>query len=361
MSRMRLESLITNLTGGELLDSLLPDFVLSFAFFTAVIYAAVGKRFNHQRSATMLAVAIGLAFSISLVWWEYLHDYSIKDLGPIAVGFAVILLGGVMYQAIRQVGGTWAGAGMAIGGCLIVGSIVGLDWHVGSGLLQSVTAIAVVGGILAFITHRGGLRRYAPRFASGVADVRHDLRDLHEDEYVSDRLTRGFRRLRKEADVLHQRPERADDIMLQLKRMLPAEGWLTERMARLRARAHFMRSGHIARFEELQDNVSRLQPKARRRAGRELRARYTELKIDGRIERLDKTVAAYEKRIRDLTQQAEEYLAAHEYQKLAGVLEDATKLQKHNSKILRIIERTEAHLLNVAGKVAKQPGGVRSA
>ncbi len=361
MSRMRLESLIPNLTGGELLDSLLPDFVLSFAFFTAVIYAAVGKRFNHQRSATMLAVAIGLAFSISLVWWEYLHDYSIKDLGPIAIGFAVILLGSVMYQAIRQIGGTWAGAGMAIGACLIVGSIVGLDWHVGSGLLQSVTTIALVGGILAFITHRGGIRRYAPRFASGVADVRHDMRDLQEDESVSDRLTRGFRHLRREADLLHQRPERADDIMLQLKRMLPAEGWLTARLAKLRARAHFMRNGHIARFKELRDSLKKLPHKARRRAARALRARYTELKIDARLERLDKTVAAYERRIRDLTQQAAEDLAAHEYQKLAGVLEAAARLQKHNTKILRIIERTEAHLLEVAGKVAKEPDGVSRA
>ena len=106
---------------GNLFDTLLPDFVLGFAFFTSVIYAVLSRRFGQQRPAVVMSAALGLALAVGLVWWEYVNGFSIKHLGPIAAGFAVIILGGVLYQALRQAGGSLAGAGIARGGCLLVG------------------------------------------------------------------------------------------------------------------------------------------------------------------------------------------------------------------------------------------------
>lgn len=99
--------------------------------------------------------------------------------------------------------------------------------------------------------------------------------------------------------------------MLQLKRMLPVEGWLTERMARLREKAHLVRKGHIARIEDIQGHISSLPPIAKRNAARELAARYKELKLDQRLERLDKAVAENERRIRELARQAQAYVIRH--------------------------------------------------
>ena len=75
-----------------------------------------------------MSATIGMALSIGLVWWEYQNDLSIVNLGPIAVGFAIILLGGVMYQCIKGIDGSWAGAGIALGVSLLVGWTLGLDW-----------------------------------------------------------------------------------------------------------------------------------------------------------------------------------------------------------------------------------------
>jgi len=79
--------LLANLNLSEWLESLLPDFVLAFAFFTSLTYAVLGKRFEQQRPAIAMSAAIGFALSIGLVWWEQSNGFSIKDLGPIAIGY----------------------------------------------------------------------------------------------------------------------------------------------------------------------------------------------------------------------------------------------------------------------------------
>ncbi len=46
---MSLENPFTDYVFGDFLESLLPDFILAFAFFTALTYAILGKRLDHRR------------------------------------------------------------------------------------------------------------------------------------------------------------------------------------------------------------------------------------------------------------------------------------------------------------------------
>ena len=339
---------------GDWLDTFLPDFALAFAFFTALIYMVLGRRFGHQRAAMVVSAALGAALSAGLVWWEQANDMSIRNLGPVAVGFAIIILAGVMYQSIKGIGGGWAGAGIAFGASILVGWAMGIDVPIRGEIVQTITGILFTVGILAFLIHRKGALRPLPRAAPELGEVRHDMGDLYEDRSVSDRITDGLKRVRREATTLTERPDRADDVMLQLKRILPAEGWLTQRMSRLRARAHFMCKGHIARIEELQETVGKLPSKTKAKVSRELQARYKELKIDQRVERLDKLVASNEGTVRDLTRQAQAYVAAHEHQKLTEVLEAAQKIQQRCTRLFKLIEHTERKLILTAKRAARR-------
>ena len=176
----------------EYFESLLPDFVLAFAFFTALVYAVLAKRFEHQRSAVAMSASLGFALSLGLVWWEQRAGLSIRDLGPFAVGLAVLFLAAVIYQAIRQVGGTWAGIGIALGASLLISAVLGMDWPVASEILQTVTTVALVVGILAFLIHHRGHISYAPLPRAETRRVRHDMGDLYRDDLMSHRLGRGF-------------------------------------------------------------------------------------------------------------------------------------------------------------------------
>jgi len=352
---MRLEYWWTDWHLEELLESYLPDFILAFAFFTSVIYAALGKRFEKQRPAIAMSVAVGIALSLSLVWWEQANDFSIKDLGPIAVGFAILLLAFVMYQCIRHVGGSWAGAGITIGASILISGLLGFRVPIDTEIIQTVTVVALIIGLMALFAHHRPLYPHHRPSELVLPDIKRTMADLYRERHMSKKLDHGLRTLRKEAKTLHEHPEEAADIATQIKRMLPAQGYLTERMAQLRTKAHQIRNGHIARLEETRQTFAKLPTPAKKKASEELAAAYNQMVgIDTRLERLDRAVAENEKRIRELTEKAREYTASYDHRGLVVALKAAEKLQHHNSKLIKIIERTENKLSAIAKKIVKE-------
>jgi hypothetical protein len=344
----------------DVFDSLFPDFLLAFLFFTALIYAALGRRFDQPRAMAVASASVGLALAAGLVWWEYQVGYSVRDLGPIAVGLVVLLLGAIVFQAVRQVGGSLAGAGIGLGLALLVAWTLELPSEQQQALIQTATLVASIVGVFSLMHHRrGGLARVS---LSEPLDLRHDARDLYESHRVNRKLARGFRDLRDR--LSHDNPQDSrftDDlqsIQTQINRMLPAEGHLTERLAQLREKAVLMRQGHIARIKELQHKFKGLDPTARRRASEEMVLRYRQLKLDTRLERLDKAVAAAELRIRGLIKQIPAYIRDHDRPALLRCIEMAGKLQQHNERLFRAIERTESKLIRMAEQAAWAARGV---
>jgi tetratricopeptide (TPR) repeat protein len=352
---MRLGNPFEDLQIGELFETLLPDFVLAFVFFTSLCYAVLSKRFNLQRPAIAMSATIGFALSVGLVWWEQANEFSIKNLGPIAIGFVIIVLALTIYNSIQQVGGSWAGIGIALGATILIAQLLKLNIPIDPEIIQTVILVALIVGILAFLFHHRGYYPHLRYAQPQVANIRHDMSDLYKDRRLSKRLARGFKRARHKAKDLDEHPEEASDILQQLKQMLPAEGLLTQRMAQLRAKAHQLRNGHIARLDETRHLFANLPVSMKKDAAYELSRRYNQLTgVDMRLERLDRAVAEYEKRIRQLTYQAEQYSVQYNYPKLYDSLRAAEKLQRHNSNLLKIIERTEGKLSAVTKTVVRQ-------
>ena len=186
---MRLGNPFQDWAIGDLFETVLPDFVLAFAFFTSIAYAILGKHFGQQRPAIAMSAAIGFALSTGLVWWERKMDLSIINLGPIAIGFAVIILAFVMYKAIGQIGGSWAGAGIALGASILVTKFLEIDIPIDSDIVHTVMTVALIVGIMAFLLHHRGYNPQVQYSQPRPADIRHDMSDLHRDKRMSKRLT----------------------------------------------------------------------------------------------------------------------------------------------------------------------------
>ena len=346
---MRLGNPFEDLAIGQLFATLLPDFVLAFTFFTSVCYAVLGKRFSQQRPAIAMSATFGFALSVGLVWWEQANEFSIRNLGPIAAGFAIIILAFVMYHAIGQVGGSWAGAGIALGASILIAKILGLKLPLDREVVLTVMIVALIVGILSFLSHRHynfPKLQYSRPF---VRDIRHDMSDLYRDKRLSNRLTTRMKDIRREAETLDEHPEEAREILQQLRKILPAEGWLTQRMAQLRAKAHRIRNGHIARLKETRYLVAKLPTSAKKKISADLADRYRHIiGIDTRLQRLDRAVTVNERRIYQLTHEAQKCTSQSEPRKLHDAIKAAEKLQRHNSRLFKIIVRTEEKLTRAA-------------
>jgi len=352
---MRLENWWQHWHLEEMLESYLPDFVLAFAFFTSMVYAVLGKRFEKHRPAIAMSAAIGLALSFGLVWWEQANDFSIKDLGPIAVGFAILLLAFVMYQCIRHVGGSWAGAGITIGSSIIIAQLQGMPVPIDAQIIQTTIVVALIFGLLALMSHRHNLHPRLRFSEPDLPEIKRSMADLYRDRHLSKKLDQGLRTIRKKATTLDEQPEQAGDVLFQIKRMLPAQGYLTERMSQLRAKAHKIRNGHIARLEETRHAFAKLSGSAKKKASAKLAAAYNQIVgIDTRLERLNKAIAENEKRIRELTDKAGQYTANYNHRGLVEALKEAEKLQHHNSRLFNTISRTENKLSATAKRIAKE-------
>ena len=356
---MRLTNPFEELAIGQLFETLLPDFVLAFAFFTSVCYAVLGKRFGQQRPAIAMSATIGFALSVGLVWWEQANGFSIKDLGPIAIGFAIIVLSLVIYNSIRQVGGSWAGAGIALGASILIAKVLGLKIPLDREVVLTVMIVALIVGILSFLSHRHYNYPKLQYNRPFVNDIRHDMSDLYRDKRLSNRLTKKMKDIHHEADTLRENPEKAGEILQQLRKILPAEGWLTQRMAQLRAKAHRIRNGHIARLKETRHLVDKLPASAKKKMSAELADRYRHIiGIDTRLQRLDRAVVENERRIYQLTREAQNYTTQSNPKKLHDAIKAAENLQRHNSRLFKIIVHTEAKLTRAAMRVVDKTGEV---
>ena len=216
---MRLESLFNDLNLYDFVETLIPDFVLSFAFFTSLVYAVLGKRFDQQRAAIAMSVSMGFALSIGLVWWERANELSIKNLGPIAIGFAILVLSFVMYQAIKHVGGVWAGAGITIGACILIAQLLKLNIPINSEILQTITGVALIIGLIAFLSRTKSPSSFRlPKGSAKPPDVRRDMAELHRERHLSKQLTGKMKNVSKQAKSLNEHPQDSGDVLLQLKK-----------------------------------------------------------------------------------------------------------------------------------------------
>ena len=375
---MDLEQAFRQLPIGPLFDSLLIDFILAFTFFTALTYAVFGRRFPRPRPAIAMSAAVGLSLAIGLVWWLHQRGLSARDLGPVAVGFFIIVLAMVLFQALRQIGGTWSGAALALGGSLFVAALLDATFIIDSGTAQAFALlILIVGAVLFFMHPRKQPEVWPPEVQdtsnrshraekgfrgvelSGVLprreEVKRDLSDVHADRLVGQRLQDGLHHTKTQTDDLLTHPEHTATVLAQVRAFLPAEGWLTERLARLRAHAHHVREGHLADLEQTKALCRKLPKEVRRVLAAQMVAAYGKIVgIETRIDRLDAAVAEVERRVRQLTATAEATLRQHRPEEAEHLLAEAEKTQRHATRLLKRIEHTEQKLMHVVDRIARK-------
>ncbi|OPY89832.1 MAG: hypothetical protein A4E72_00950 [Syntrophus sp. PtaU1.Bin208] len=340
---------------GAFLQTYLPDLILAFAFFTSICFAVLSRQFQQKRPAIAASAALGLALSLGLLWWEQANQLSIRNLGPIAVGFILLVIGLTLYAAVRQLGGSWVGALFTLCFCIFIAQIAEIGMPINQQTIQAIIMVTVILGVMAFISSQARQSFHFPPIVPIRREAPISLTELFRDRHLSNDLQQNIRHIRHKSRQPDPNMEETNDIVRQLQRMLPAEGYLTQRMAQLRSRVFQIRNGHVARLEETRKILENIPANAKKKASEQLIAKYQKMiGIDTRLERLETVVTENEKHIRNLTRQAQEYANRFNYEGLYDCLKQAEQLQKHNSRIIRLISHTENKLNHLAQTTANE-------
>ncbi len=345
----------------ELFQTLIPDLLLSLTFFISLSYAVFSGRFDKQRPAIGMSVAIGSALSIGLVYWEYNSGWSIRNLGPIASGLALMAIGITIFQAFRKLGGGIAGGAAALGITLLIGNTLGTGFPLKRSITGMIIFIAAIVAVASFIlkhkqvfpenTATANTRGPLP---SKTPIPKLSLKDIYQDREVSRQLASNLTSAKDQSQQLQETPQLAGQVMGTLNQLLPDEGWLTNQLAELRKKAWIIRNGHIHKIETLSSSLHSIPVNKRKKIASALALYYKELKLDNRLDRLDTLIANSELKIRQLTQAAMESVKNHQFKRITELLDNAAKLQKHNTYLMRSIGKTEKKLESLTKRVIKE-------
>jgi len=370
----------------------LVDFFLAFTFFTALCFAVLCRRLGHHRAAAAASAALGTALAVGLVAWEVQSGWRVRDLGPIAAGFTLIVLAIVIHQSIRKLGGDWAGGAVALGSAMLIGLVLDIPWLASNGTVSAVATLALlIGAGMWLLNHTRmntatGSGFALPGTQRGDGQALNEARATQQQVNDIDNVQRVERQLKRSLDQLEQATrspapgitpdpgsvapggptpggsplgtnDQIETIRRQLAELIPVEGQVTRRLADLRARAVLAEKGHLARLRKLTGQIPRMTPEQARIGAMQVRAAYKEAGFYRRIERLDAAAVEVERRVLQLTAQAETLARTGQIDHLHQLIQGAKKLQRQAVKLVVLIERDEAKLLTlVMREVRLNPG-----
>lgn len=87
------------------------DFAIYLLFFIAITRFALSKHFDNKKTRNVLAVVVGIALSVGMVFFSSTYGFMIGDIGPLAGLLLLVFLGFIFYKFLRELGEKMAGAG----------------------------------------------------------------------------------------------------------------------------------------------------------------------------------------------------------------------------------------------------------
>lgn len=357
------------------------DFLIALVFFTAVTYAVLGRRLGHRRAAAAASAALGFALSLAMVAWEVQTGRRIADLGPIAVGLAVIVLALVVYHTMRQIGGRWAGVLTAVGAAALIGQVLSLPGlsNLLNGVVLPLAGIGLMTAGLIRLMHdrhtafpsqpvQGvapwGSRQPSPSQNTTIQQALDDQRDLEDTKQqvhaiddihrITGRIEETLRQADRMGKELPAQPELARLIRRQLDSLLPASQEITRRLAQLRSHTELVRRGHLGKIRRLAPQVPKLDPRAAREASKELRDVYEQASLGQRLDRLDRAAVLTQQRITQTVEEVRRSLDAARYHEAASSLHRAQHLGHQARKLIDQIDKQYKHILKLAIDAARQ-------
>jgi len=347
------------------------DFLLFTLIFTSVAQATLGKRFG-GRPGRAVSVGIGLAMGLSLAITEAALGFSLRSLGPVAV----LVLGSVsilfLYRTTRTLGlaRTPAIFLTLLSGYLLLGGLSPdvIDWAVRYhiiGWIHFVLLVLLIWALVAFSTGSGfqSLKGKIPSFETLPSkDIL--ATQAQEKQLIQKKLGVETKKEQKEVAVVH-------DMLCRIQNAVEKKGHLREvrenavselrtissRAQELQTRLSYLKS-LIQKTEKLDEEViaklkSRhgiLSAEEEAKIRNELKAERKKIRIEEKLERIQKLTAAYGYNLQEAVKHGAQYLANNQVEIALGWIKRAIKYEQAAGRLFKAMEHLESRILKLTKK-----------
>ena len=333
------------------------EFLIIFTFFISLLFSIFKRRFGDHRLTAALAASISFALSIGLTSWISNKGYNMTDLGPFAIIIIVAFADVIIYSLIKRSGHEFiAILTVVLMTIPLIGRIYWLtDYQMIFDMTLTLWLIILIWLLIKNSTPNRSVYYAKKDNYTDIDQADNQIKRMYTDRRLSGYISGQLRKLRKTTELLGDKNSQSTDLILQLQRILPEQGFLSGRMTGLRKKAHLMRNGHIAKIKEIKTLCRQLGPLQKQKVSRQMIEYYqNQTDLDRRLERLEGIITNIEKQSRDLIIRAQICVKNNDFKQYDHFIKKAAKMQDRVTHIIKVIIRTEKNLSDTAHKIVQK-------
>jgi len=336
--------------------------------FVGISQITLGSRFQ-GRGGKAITIAIGISLALALAISERYLGFSLRSLGPIAVGIFLAILSVMIYRLIKQLGGSFAVSG-SLAYIIILLFLTATMPGFFTWVNQNIPLLnlgLVIGFILALYNvishlfkHKGLSQKLAEKFKNVKAESIEDISKLANSKsfqrsqikpITKQAFKTGNQILNELAEILKsiekygQLPEARAEIKKQIDKILPEQMELMETIKTLQTR-----HGRILAFDlgvysqEFQNRYRGLSGPEKAAMKKELEDEYVKLGIEKQLPVLERQIEDYQIGIKNYLNQASSSLLAGEIDNAKAYVKKAINLGQQTKTILNRLRNLERQI-----------------
>ena len=292
------------------------------------------------------------------------NNYHMGNLGNIAIIIIIAFTAAVIYKLFKHSGhGVIAVITVAL---IILPALSRTFWFINYQLLFDIIFMGWILILIILLVKYASINNspspfYYPKtkykepiFQDEPDSADEEINRMYRFRNLSENISKKLRQLPKPSELLGDKKQ-STNLLIQLQRILPEQGFLINRMAELRAKVHMVKNGHIAKIKEIRKLYKLIPNHQKREVSKHMIEYYrNETDFEKRLERLESLVTAAEKQNSELMANAKACVERHKFKEFDHIVHKAQRLQDHITHIIKIIIRTEKKLSEAAHKIVQE-------
>jgi hypothetical protein len=349
--------------------AVLIDLAVYLLVFIGLAQVTLGKRFQGSGGKAVI-IGIGVCLAVSLAIAEQALGFSLRSFGPVAAGLFLAVLGVMIFQLVKHLGGSteFSGSIAYINVMLLVVATVPGFF----GWINETMPILNVGLLLGFllagyliISHAFRKKGMTEKFGPVLEKAREELKAMpamlsesqrYQKTQIKPMTKKAYKESRNVLEELKKLvpvvqkyghlPDARDDLRVQINQVLPQQLELSERLTQLQwLHKRILQADASAYSARTRNQLNKLDGAARAAMKQELSDEYRKLGIERQLSDIEGKMQPYQSEVRRCLEQASISIENGDPDSTVSLLQRAISCEDQSVSMIDSLRSLERQML----------------